>query len=844
MKSISVKRIAAVAAGAAMIGAAFAGAVTPEGLGSYPFFSNGEPQVKIVVGANAAASDGVAAANIAAMVGNLAYTSRAIEVQGQDQLVCTGGAGSATCTLGDKSATLEITTPGVSASVAYEMKTYIEDYLDYDSPTDSTARQTAAIADFPSNTDSGKTGGVDFRAKRVTYSESPLAYGDYITSSAGNRYREEERYYAYSQAKWINSDKKVEATPPTLAYHIQFVDPVPYCTNIKTDGTCNSDSEKIENQRLKVRFLGEDWTIVDMELGAVNVTTPGAGNMIVLGKEIASMTLMQVGDSVTDPATNYSVKLISVSPFSTTTTQVRDAQFQVFDGSGNLVGTYRILDGQEALVTGPNIVIHVNKLFSGTGGVANADVSLYSKRLEIKGAGSLDTTTNINWQVSYETYNRYSIAGLVADSVKGIKLVRSTSVNYLKNAGDYLGYVDDPQAMKLIYNGPSTVEYDPLSITSFTSAQSFPHFSGDPQANSTAPGVNRADYGLILVSGRSNAFTVGGITTNRVWLSTDPTATGALVLFAQNPTTGFFVNTTLGALNGTGASFTYAYSGAPAAYFNLTNATTPITAADYNLYMYLSEPVTASDALGTTAGVPTFTTPYQGWFNITVNNANTTSINFVASGATPYALYYLNGTSYSNDVGYYSPRGSVVKAISTSNYAIDYAKTISYAQFLLQKGTVSGGANVVETTQSEGGEYDIGGGYKVKVKTISATATAEGEVSGATVSAESLAFLTPNPSSADSVVALNTATNPLVVLDTDPMAATTSKLIVVGGPFVNTIAAGVTGADAISTPGSTPVVKAVGDKILVAGYTAADTKAAADALIAYLASNRESLTSG
>ncbi|PIT85136.1 S-layer protein, partial [Candidatus Micrarchaeota archaeon CG10_big_fil_rev_8_21_14_0_10_59_7] len=78
------KRIAAAAAGAAMLGAAVAGAVSVDdmGLGSFPFYSNGEPNVKIVVGTAAQPSDAVAAANIAAMVGNLAYTSKDITVLG------------------------------------------------------------------------------------------------------------------------------------------------------------------------------------------------------------------------------------------------------------------------------------------------------------------------------------------------------------------------------------------------------------------------------------------------------------------------------------------------------------------------------------------------------------------------------------------------------------------------------------------------------------------------------------------------------------------------------------------------------------------------------------------
>ena len=85
-----------------MVGAAFAGAVVDDSVGNYPFFSNGEPNVKIVVGSGAAISDGVAAANLAAMIGNLAYSDSAV--------TATGGAGSGVNgTVAGKTVTLEVT---------------------------------------------------------------------------------------------------------------------------------------------------------------------------------------------------------------------------------------------------------------------------------------------------------------------------------------------------------------------------------------------------------------------------------------------------------------------------------------------------------------------------------------------------------------------------------------------------------------------------------------------------------------------------------------------------------------------------------------------------------------
>ena len=70
------------------------------------------------------------------------------------------------------------------------------------------------------------------------------------------------------------------------------------------------------------------------------------------------------------------------------------------------------------------------------------------------------------------------------------------------------------------------------------------------------------------------------------------------------------------------------------------------------------------------------------------------------------------------------------------------------------------------------------------------------------------------------------------MVKTDTGATATYK-IVVGGPWVNTIAAGMTAADMITEIGA-QYVYAEGNNLLVAGYSATDTTNAADELIALL----------
>ena len=106
---ISLKKVGAIVAGAALVASsvAFAGLMYGN---TVLVDDNGVPKVKVVVGANAAASDGVAAANIAAKIASEAYAAQEYTATVSGEGVCAGGAGS--CVITDKSVTLAITVPG------------------------------------------------------------------------------------------------------------------------------------------------------------------------------------------------------------------------------------------------------------------------------------------------------------------------------------------------------------------------------------------------------------------------------------------------------------------------------------------------------------------------------------------------------------------------------------------------------------------------------------------------------------------------------------------------------------------------------------------------------------
>ena len=85
---MKVRKIAALAVGAAMVGATMGMATAQEDLPEKDFFiKDGKPNVKIVVGSQAAAMDVASAADIAVALGSLLYTEEEVETSGVSVIV-------------------------------------------------------------------------------------------------------------------------------------------------------------------------------------------------------------------------------------------------------------------------------------------------------------------------------------------------------------------------------------------------------------------------------------------------------------------------------------------------------------------------------------------------------------------------------------------------------------------------------------------------------------------------------------------------------------------------------------------------------------------------------------
>jgi hypothetical protein len=165
---------------------------------------------------------------------------------------------------------------------------------------------------------------------------------------------------------------------------------------------------------------------------------------------------------------------------------------------------------------------------------------------------------------------------------------------------------------------------------------------------------------------------------------------------------------------------------------------------------------------------------------------------------------------------------------------INYAKAVDNLVFAVSPSTSTPSVS----TQRQYGPFAIGqavnipGVTNVTVSKVTATATL-GANAGYTVTGYQNLTATPSVSSALVPVLLkNLTTTPLVVLDSQ--ANPSSSLILIGSGYVNSLSQQLQASQNITVTPTTQIVQAYGNKILVAGYTAAQTTAAANQFISDL----------
>ncbi|MCX6767969.1 MAG: hypothetical protein NTY90_04565, partial [Candidatus Micrarchaeota archaeon] len=452
-----------------------------------------------------------------------------------------------------------------------------------------------------------------------------------------------------------------------------------------------------------------------------------------------------------------------------------------------------------------------------------ADVSISSDRLDLSN----------NQQISGHGYWRavlaqtpYSGSG-TSPALAGIGVFDTSGLSANLKAGESYNLITNQPALSFTYSGMETVDLDPLTFVADTSPR--------PLANGSNTNTPSA-YWLQVSSGRTDAFKNDtlGITSSQVLVvlnSTDATYVPRGAAYAFDSTAGYYKR-----INPTAGTIPYYYSTTECSSISVANDASAWTTGGTGVAIVLPE-IIREAGLTSALAVPSSAANY-GFFAMKwdptlkhlVNQYNTSTIDtaYYNNSETPTSLVSAKSV-------YYSPRGTKLGAIGTTNAQFNYATKLVYADYYLQAATT--GASTTGATRQVakvGDTIDMGSGYSVKVVGIDCSAAGGGTCGTAT----GLDTLAPSEPKAMVVKALDTSASPLVI--TDANAGAYAQLIVVGGPAVNTVAKDALGDGAI-TSATEAMVKVVGSKVVVAGYSAADTQAAANALIKWLSDNRDAI---
>lgn len=507
---VNLKKMGAIVAGATMLAssAAFAGLL----FGSTTLVDdNGAPVAKVVVGSNSQPSDGVAGALIAAKIASEAYKSQTLEAEVSGTADCVGGEAASdakeTCSISNETARLEITVPGSVAAGTWQGENLIGDYLnreledredniagDSDSEYEIGGSDTADNANLFTDGNGGDIG----LTKSFLYKIDGNAFSVFqdVTvqdADAGNTYIEMQSMWLEGSNRFDTDEDDIIGQLDFIAYALKFDGPggeeigIPVCTESEdndftfcksTDGDIDDASE---THRVKIKFLGEDWIISEMEAPNTSTLTDENtlvnGGMVKLAKESIGGILNQ-GDFL--QVADLKFQLDDLEAHGDTTSAI----ISILDANDNILKKEKVDPGQtqEFNINGNTYRFHVYKVAPGyTFGAKWADVAIFSHEIECEDGQDLDADedSNPDYQCALGWKNLNAETGApvanggdpeAPDALRTI-VVYSEDVEDISSsgetelsAGDYVPIVQEPDTWRLSYKGLDITSEDRHSL--------------------------------------------------------------------------------------------------------------------------------------------------------------------------------------------------------------------------------------------------------------------------------------------------------------------------------------------------------------------------------------------
>ncbi len=549
MKSINAKRIAAVAA-SLLMGLAFAAGQGGVTWNNIPIISNsGQPVVQVVVGSGAAPSDGVVAANIAAVLGNLAFTSQNVTATpaGLSNVKCV--VTTPTCTLTNQQVWFgEKGFVGPSGSYTFTalIGSVLNGGVALGSPANTKNPVTGTSYAFPESNGYSQvaTGTSPAYSPFSTLSSPPNPSVTVSVSNGGGLSFNGIRNNGYdnllqvtttqlpvllnnwgpngeSETLWVSGfpvyDQK-SSTNPAAPNFVWYNAGGAYVVNFNKPVTepVFQTGNSINNAPLE--FLGKNWTILGYELpGQSNTdsasTTVSSSNAVIGGKlqlaaSLTSLQTVYVGHNIS--SNNFSVELTDLGQ---PANGISPASVDVFY-RGNLTNVTQLGSGSltKFQVGTHTLYVKVNQTFAGLYAYQKwAKFKLYSNTLNLTSGQTFNKTNAPGWTAllfwSNSTGSGYvnQLQSLEVYNKNPQALVPGQSFSFV--APNYTAY-------KVNFVGDTLgTNYDPLqfSTSSQNSAVTFKNSGTAPSAgNGALTYISEPYQELSAVSQIPNAFSYGG----------------------------------------------------------------------------------------------------------------------------------------------------------------------------------------------------------------------------------------------------------------------------------------------------------------------------------------------
>jgi len=636
-------------------------------------------------------------------------------------------------------------------------------------------------------------------------------------------------------------------------------------------------SDTIQRYRMQIKFLGENWVISDIEppVGSTTVTDDievykEDGTVIKLAKE-AVYGIIDVGDCLTWETKGVKVCLDDIS----TLEDVKPAIVSFRDLEGNLITDSegkpvkdQIAPGNTKKIYVPgygDIKVHVYQTAPGYGLLAKwAEFAIYADEIELESGKHFIDSDDTDWKVLFGWTNKYgNTAGKntydYVTHLREIVLYNDNEVE-LKDAGDAYPVIDlsNYQGYELVYNGLENADTNAVTIdqqagTGPGNRKNFTNVMGDCGVASPGGYIDVENY--VEIYPDSGEFSLTGYEDAEklyvIYDNSNPNTDCVVTIdpgdvIIQDKDDNYYlvdVNTGGGAEN---VSFEFDYAGDNG--YVVIYDPESVGVADV-VSMFVSEdigdwddPAGGSD-LADAVGV-SISNNFFGddkLHDLFGSGDDDTVDFFVATdGKDPLGTFvpfdqlgWASGDTYS--VPFVTLRGSTLNGANGDKRKIEVSDKIRHALFTFRP-TATAGTNPDTFTCDnipEGGTCKVGD-VSILVKSIDEV-VAPCSVSGAgacAVESVNAQIVDENNQAMGAEVTASvpyTLTSNLVYLDSEATGLDTGVVITVGGQAVNTVT-----ASALEEAGMTidatnnVVVKEVGNKIIVAGYTAEDTLTAVD----------------